>query len=62
MFRQRLRLILLKIGVFVTVGGPLAAIEGASSGHDELTRYALAAALIAGAVFVLLLKPARDRG
>jgi hypothetical protein len=36
MFRLKLGLILLKIGAFVAVGGPLAAFTGSFSGHEEV--------------------------
>jgi hypothetical protein len=35
MFLLKLRLILLKIGAFVAVSGPLAAFTGSFSGHEE---------------------------
>ena len=60
MFRQRLKLILLKLVMFIAVGGPLAAITGSFSGHDELIRYAAASAVIGVAALVLLLRSARS--
>jgi|GEM_PF-3424130 len=56
MFRLKLRLTLLKIGVFVAVGGPLAAFEGLLSGHGEIARYVAAAVAIVIAGLVVLLK------
>ncbi|AUT73391.1 DUF2964 family protein [Paraburkholderia hospita] len=59
MFRLKLRSTLLKIGVFIAVGGPLA-FKGLLSGHEEIARYAAAAVVIVIAGFVVLLKPTRS--
>lgn len=56
MFRLKLRSALLKIGVFVAVGGPLAAFKGLLSGHEEIARYVAAAVAIVIAGFIVLLK------
>ncbi|EUC19975.1 UNVERIFIED_ORG: Protein of unknown function (DUF2964) [Burkholderia sp. CF145] len=60
MFRLKLRSTLLKIGVFIAVGGPLAAFKGLLSGHEEMDRYAAAAVVIVIAGFVVLLKSTRS--
>ena len=60
MFRLKLRSTLLKIGVFVAVGGPLAAFKGLLSGHEELASYVAIAAVIVVAGFVVLLKSTRS--
>lgn len=60
MFRLKLRSTLLKIGVFIAVGGPLAAFKGLLSGHEEMARYAAAAVVIVIAGFVVLLKSTRS--
>ncbi|CAN7278036.1 DUF2964 family protein [Paraburkholderia sp. SIMBA_054] len=60
MFRLKLRSTLLKIGVFIAVGGPLAAFNGLLSGHEEIARYAAAPVVIVIAGFVVLLKSTRS--
>ncbi|SKC96301.1 Protein of unknown function [Burkholderia sp. YR290] len=60
MFRLKLRSTLLKIGVFIAVGGPLAAFKGLLSGHEEIARYAAATVVIVIAAFVVLLKSTRS--
>lgn len=60
MFRLKLRSTLLKIGVFVAVGGPLAAFKGLLSGDEEIARYAAAAVVIVIAGLVVLLKSTRS--
>ena len=62
MFRLKLRSTLLKIGVFVAVGGPLATFKGLLSGHEEIASYVAIAAVIVVAGFVVLLKSTRSDG
>lgn len=62
MFRLKLRSTLLKIGVFVAVGGPLAAFKGLLSSHEEIACYVAAAVAIVIAGFIVLLKSTRGDG
>ncbi len=60
MFRLKVRSTLLKIGVFVAAGGPLAAFKGLLLGHEEMARYGAAAIVIVIAGLVVLLKSTRN--
>jgi hypothetical protein len=59
MFRLKPRSLLLKIGVFIAVGGPLAAFKGMLSGHEEIARYVAAGVVIVIAGWVVLLRSTR---
>ncbi|MBN3762168.1 hypothetical protein [Burkholderia sp. Ac-20365] len=60
MFRLRLTSLLLKIGVFLAVGGPLAVSAGWLSGREAIVRYAAIVAFVVLAGFIVLFRSARN--
>ena len=60
MFRLRLTSLLLKIGVFMAAGGPLAVSTGWLSGREAIVRYAAIVAVVVVAGFIALLRSTRN--